>query len=117
MSMKSIVKTFNGYLNEGLSHEEEGELHSMGFSDRLELTDRDEISDKITEHFGQDPEVQELVTKIEQRLRVLAEEFDQKYSYDSDEMQATAEQMMEYSHGEEPNIYATVEMVAAWGMV
>jgi hypothetical protein len=114
MSMKSIVKTFNGYLNESTDQEE---LASMGFSDKLELTDREEISDAVTEHFSQDPEVQELVTKIEQRLRVLAEEFDQKYSYDSDEMQATAEQMMEYSHGEEPNIYATVEMVAAWGMV
>jgi hypothetical protein len=114
MSMKSIVKTFNGYLNESTDQEE---LASMGFSDKLELTDREEISDAVTEHFSQDPEVQELVTKIEQRLRVLAEEFDQKYSYDSDEMQAAAEQMMEYSHGEEPNIYATVEMVAAWGMV
>jgi len=114
MSMKSIVKTFNGYLNESTDQEE---LASMGFSDKLELTDRDEILDAINEHFSQDPEVQDLVTKLEQRLRALSEEFDQKYLYDSDEMQAAAEQLMEYSHGEEPNIHATVEMVAAWGMV
>jgi hypothetical protein len=114
--MKQLVKGIGQYIKESEENDRE-ELASMGFTDQVELTDRDEILDAISEHFSQDPEVQDLVTKIEQRLRALSEEFDQKYLYDSDEMQAAAEQLMEYSHGEEPNIHATVEMVAAWGMV
>ena len=112
--MKQLVKGIGQYIKES---EESDELASMGFTDQVELTDRDEILDAISEHFSQDPEVQDLITKLEQRLRALSDEFDQKYLYDSDEMQAAAEQLMEYSHGEEPNIHATVEMVAAWGMV
>lgn len=114
--MKQLVKGIGQYIKESEENDRE-ELASMGFIDKVELTDRDEILDAISEHFSQDPEVQDLITKLEQRLRALSEEFDQKYLYDSDEMQAAAEQLMEYSHGEEPNIHATVEMVAAWGMV
>lgn len=112
--MKQLVKGISQYIKES---EESDELASMGFTDQVELTDPDEILDAVTEHFGQDPEVKDLITRLEQRLRALSEEFDQKYIYDSDEMLAAAEQMAEYSHGEEPNLYATVEMVAAWGMV
>ena len=114
--MKQLVKGIGQYIKESEENDRE-ELASMGFIDKVELTDRDEILDAISEHFSQDPEVQDLITKLEHRLRALSEEFDQKYLYDSDEMQAAAEQLMEYSHGEEPNIHATVEMVAAWGMV
>lgn len=113
--MKPLVKSCTQYLRESLTGDEASRLGELGI--KTQLNDLDEISYEITEHFSKDPEVQDLIKKLEERLRVLSKEFDQKYIYDPDEMQAAAEQMMEYSHGEEPNIHATVEMVAAWGMV
>lgn len=98
MSMKSIVKTFNGYINEELSPEEAGELHSMGFSDKTQLAGSRDIIDAINDHLYGDEEVRRLSAELKSRLQTLCEEFSQKYEYSDEAMSAASEQLSDWAH-------------------
>lgn len=98
MSMKPIVKTFNGYLAENLSPEEEGELQSMGFSDKTPLEDSRAIIDAINDHLYGDEEVRRLAAELNSRLQTLCEEFSQKYEYSDEAMSDASEQLSDWAH-------------------
>ena len=74
------LKSFNGFVRES-SDEDQKELMGMGFGDKLQLEDPSEIMDAVTDHFNGDDEVMQLVQKLEARLTVLMEEFEQKFEY------------------------------------
>ena len=98
MSMKPLVKTFHGYLTENLSPEEEGELDSMGFSDKTPLDDTSDIIDALNDHLYGDAEVQRIAAELKSRLSTLCEEFSQKYEYSDDYMSAASEQLSDWAY-------------------
>ena len=109
------LKSFNGFVRES-SDEDQKELMGMGFGDKLQLEDPSEIMDAVTDHFNGDDEVMQLVQKLEARLTVLMEEFEQKFEYDENEMYAAAETYTEYERDSDPSIGGAIAMKAIWAL-
>ena len=97
MNMKPLVKTFHGYLAENLSPEEERELDSMGFSNKTQLEQIDDISDAIEDRMIMDAEVRRLSAELESRLQTLCSEFKRDYEYSDEIMSETSDQLDEWA--------------------
>ena len=95
--MKQLVKTFNGYLAENLSPEEEGELQSMGFSDKTQLNGSDAVLDALQEHLYSDGRTYILVTELESRTKALCEEFEKEYLYSDEDLSKASDQLSEWA--------------------
>jgi hypothetical protein len=90
--MKHLVKGIGQYIKESEENDRK-ELASMGFSDKIQLEDLDEIISEIST-IADDPEVERLEEALIDLVQAKIEQFANKFEWDEDVM---AEAVEEYS--------------------
>jgi len=87
--MKQLVKGISQYIKESEEADRE-ELASMGFSDKIQLEDLDEIISEIST-IADDPEVKRLEEALIDLIQAKIEQFANKFEWDENVMAEAAE--------------------------
>ena len=93
--MKSNIKPFRTFVNESADLDPDGELRGMGFENRHEIQDSDELEDIVHELFFDDPAVNAAWQEFKTRVHAQIAKFKDEYTWDSTELADLADFYLE----------------------